>query len=592
MERTSDKVARRAGLPIWALILLTIGVLAVVLWFAVAILNPNPVVVELPVLPDPGTVTPAARQQIAQADADARNNPESGPAVGRLAMAYHANALNDHAQKVYRLAMGVDSTNHRWPYYLGVLDSTIGLNDEAAELMLRATYWEPDYPHAWARLGQIYFLRGKTDEAEEAFDKALNLSSGHPHAVLGKARIAGMRNQWSEAARLMENLLKRNPTIGSAHGVLAIAYEKLGRAEEAALHEGMGRDMGFQMDDPLLDELYDLSSTGAVLVTQAQIARYSGNMARAEVLLRRAVEVDPDDKDVFLALGRFLTMPGVADDERRREARSILETGLKNAPDYLALRHQFATVLESLGETEAAEEQWERVVSEEPAHAMSLMSLGQIYFFRKDYERACEFYRRGLEVPPDTPFSLGDRARGYHRFALANWAAGDTTAALTAFEQAVAENPKLGNAYLDYANLLAELGRNDEGVAIYERIVAENPNDSNLRFAFGSYLQRMDRLSEADVHYRAAVAGNPQDPRILTAAGALSLRLENPRMAVSLLQEALKFDRDFVPAHFHLGNALVALNREQEAIMHFQAAIRRQPDFQAARDALDRILER
>ncbi len=594
MEREPEQLTKRSRPLMWAPSVLALAMMLMLLWLGGDYLFERAARTAIPALPELGRRTAAVREQVATADAQARQRPRSPETLGTLGMVYHANALHEQARTAYQLAIHADPDDFRWPYYLAVLEITGGENERALTFLTRAVELNPQYPHAWARLGEMYFRRGLLQEAREAFGKTLKLAPHHPHATLGVARLAGLDANWQEAVRLLENALRANPRFGPAHNYLAVAYEQLGRIEDMRRHEGRGVDAGFQMDDPLMDELYALSSTGSILVIQAKIVQNLGNYERAEKLLRRAAELAPEDKDVRLALGRFLSTPGFANRERLARAKEQLEAGLEIDPTYVNTRDAYASVLYQLGDISAAQAQWQQVLTEEPGHAMALMSLGQIYYQHyRDYEQARDYYRRGVNVPPDTPYSLGDPGLGYHRLAMAHWALGDTQEALDAFRLAVEKNSRLSEAYADQARLLVELGRTDEALAVYEQGLTRNPDDSEIRLALGQYLLQAKRFPEARAQLERAWALRPKSPnaalQTLVALAFVELQSREVDAAIKHLRTALRIDPNHVRAHHYLGNALSAKGRRAEAIQHYEAALRADPTFQPAREALARV---
>ncbi len=582
-EATAGSPGRRGG---WVIPVLGLVVLVAVVWYGFTRLSAGALHSEIPALPDFSRSTPAIEAQITAADAAARRDPRSGAALGRLGMVYHANSFDQRARIAYQLARRVNPESFRWLYCLAILDMTSGENERALAFLTQALELDADYPHAWARLGQIMFHRGAVAEAEEAFHRALALSPNHPHATLGLARLAGLRQEWGEVVRLLEDAVRVNPSFGPAHGVLAVAYGHLGRAEEARRHEGRGADAGFQMDDSLLQELYELSSTGSILVTRAQIAQNQGALERAGALLRRAVEVAPADKDVRLAIGRFLASAGPANPQLLQQAKRHFEAGLKIDPTYVHTRHEYAAVLYALGELAAAQAQWEQILQEEPKHAVVLCSLGQLWLRRKDYQRARDFYRRGLDTPPDTAFNLGNPGLMYYRFGIASKGAGFHEEALEAFRQAVRHDPRLCDVYIEHARLLREMGRGDEALDVCRQGVSANPGDFRLRQGLGSFLVQAKRFPEALLQLRFALRLRPQEPKTLAAIGFAELESNNVAAAIEHLQAAVRIDPKYVLAHYHLGNALLRAGRRAEAIEHYEAALRLRPDWQQAQAAL------
>jgi tetratricopeptide (TPR) repeat protein len=59
--------------------------------------------------------------------------------------------------------------------------------------------------------------------------------------------------------------------------------------------------------------------------------------------------------------------------------------------------------------------------------------------------------------------------------------------------------------------------------------------------------------------------------------------------AIAHYEQALRIDPDYVQAHYNLGLALERLGRTPEAIEHYQQVLKLRPDFTPARNALSRL---
>ncbi len=578
-------VARR---NLWVLVTVTL-VLAAVALGVIDRMSEQAMRREIPAPPDLSGAAPTVVEAVTSADREARRHPGSGEAVGALGMTYHANAFHDHARHLYRRAGVLDPGDARWPYYRGVLELTLGDHDRAVEALEAALACDPGLAYGWARLGQLRLRRGETDEAESAFRRALEILPTQPHAAVDLGRLLGDRGDWEGAVRVLDAAVRADPGYGPAQRMLAIAYDALGRDADARRHERLGSSVGLEMRDPLMLDLYLTSSTGSVLVTQAKIAETWGDATRAETFLRRAEAVAPDDVDVLLALGRFLSGPmGGRSVARLREARSTLERAIRLDPSYLNLRHDYAIALQASGDTTAAASVWRDIIATEPQHAMAHMSLGQISFFRGDLDAAREHYQRGLAVPADTPYTLGQPALGYERLAAVLERAGHPDTALDAYETATTLDARLGEAWSGWASLLARLGRSDEAVRVFRRGVEANPDDGMLHFAFGNHLLQAGAWTDARRELSAARDLMPNDYRVLAALGYVHLRRGEVGPAERELRRSIDVNPNFAQAHLHLGTTLMRRGARDEAIAHFESAVRLAPGLDAAREALAR----
>jgi tetratricopeptide (TPR) repeat protein len=370
--------------------------------------------------------------------------------------------------------------------------------------------------------------------------------------------------------------------------MLALVYKELGRTADQKYHEDLGSDIGLPINDPIVHALYSLSTTGSVLVTQSQMARSWGDGERAMALVQKAARVAPNDKDVRLAAGRFLATPGITNPSLLQEAKNHLEIGLALDSTYVNTRHDLAVVLQELGDTSAAANQWERILAEEPGHAMAWMSLGELRFLRGDYQGARDYYLRGLAIPPDTPFSLGDPARGYSRLAMTYWQLGDGRRAFESFKESVDINPRIVETYVDWARLLIENGQLDAAITVYQRGLDALPREARLRLSFGNLLLQAGRFEEAREQLTVGNELQPGDVRVLSALGYIELELGNVDAAITHLEAVVALNQNFPAAHYQLGNALIAKGRRDDAIRQYERALEINPRYGRAREALER----
>ena len=589
MAEERKQLNNQAAVRLWLVLTLAILIVVVVLVVGIRYLSSGALRDEIPRVPELGRAELTVKQQIIETDAFARQHPRSAEALGKLGMVYQSDGFLEEAGVAYHLAQRLAPRDYRWPYYLSLLEIANGRNEAALAFLEKTTDLNPDYPHAWARLGELYYRNNNKEKAEECFRKTLKLESDHPQAILGMARLAGDAGNWQQAADMLEAALKKNPHFGPAHDYLAICYGKLGKDKEKRRHEGLGADAGFQMPDPLVHDLYDLSASPSILITQAQIAKTSGDLTRAEKLFRRAVELAPDSMDTHFALAKFLMSPGVVNRTRMLDARQHLERAVELDPSYLNARHAFASVEDSLGHTLRAREEWQHIIDAEPDHAQALMSLGQIYYRRGDYRKAYDYYQRALAVPPDTAFSLGQPEIAYHHFAVLCISMNRVDEALAAFNKAEEENPRYTQAYMDHAHFLKDLRRNNDAIAVYRKGIEADSDNSELNLALGNFLIKLRMYEQARNPLANAVRLAPDDVRAVTALGYAELKSGAVTSAVTHLKQATEIDPDYYLAHFHLANAYLALGKTDLAAASFEVVLQLQPGFVPARQALQKL---
>ena len=85
----------------------------------------------------------------------------------------------------------------------------------------------------------------------------------------------------------------------------------------------------------------------------------------------------------------------------------------------------------------------------------------------------------------------------------------DAQAAVRAYEQAIASDPALFDAYINLGRLLHEAGRFAKAEQVYRNAIRASGSDPLLLYNLGVLLEDMKRPADAYAAYEAALRGNP-----------------------------------------------------------------------------------
>jgi tetratricopeptide (TPR) repeat protein len=136
-----------------------------------------------------------------------------------------------------------------------------------------------------------------------------------------------------------------------------------------------------------------------------------------------------------------------------------------------------------------------------------------------------------------------------HRF-------GDQGAAATAYQKAIAADPKFSWPYANLGRLYMELDQYDLALDWLGTAIRINPNHFRAHANLGVALQTLRRYDEAVAAYRAALALNPED----------------------------------AATHANLGRSLLSLGRDAEGLRALQTAVRLDPSLDEERELVSRRL--
>ncbi len=262
----SDPTSRSHGRTI-VLTILTVVLLAWGAWYTFSGVRdahyPGPMRAEtlrdLPDVPDLTDRVAELRKHIQDLDSRIRAEPGSIEDLAQLAMTYHAAERFTEAAACYRILQRLEPDNESWAYYEAVCLEAEFAFDPAIVLLRRVGEMKPDYPHVWARLGDLLRKQGSLEEARTMYHRAIELEPLHPNATLGLAYMDAKNQDWEKVALGLEPLVAENPLYAPAFRQLAHACRRLGREAPSIDMADPDAAMEDVINEPLLDSVYDYS---------------------------------------------------------------------------------------------------------------------------------------------------------------------------------------------------------------------------------------------------------------------------------------------------------------------------------------------
>ncbi|MEX0936815.1 MAG: serine/threonine-protein kinase [Pirellulales bacterium] len=153
-----------------------------------------------------------------------------------------------------------------------------------------------------------------------------------------------------------------------------------------------------------------------------------------------------------------------------------------------------------------------------------------------------------------------------------------------------AETERRSWAHFLTAKCYLQLGQTEEAIADFGI-------SAGLRDAPWPHVQLAEIFAQrgneqaALAHWEAAVEIAPQFPMLHQQRGAALLELGHPHLAVTSLQRALDLGLSTAELHVLHAKALLADGEEEKARKSLETALKLDPDFQAAREQLERLGE-
>jgi tetratricopeptide (TPR) repeat protein len=191
----------------------------------------------------------------------------------------------------------------------------------------------------------------------------------------------------------------------------------------------------------------------------------------------------------------------------------------------------------------------------EPDNYSANFNLGDLLLTRGDAAGSATYFGAAAKAQPGNALAATQLG-----VALASASRGPE--ALEEFKRALALDPKFTDARFDLASVEAEGGQWQEAAADFKQVLVERPDDARAHqhlgevlFLWGDQFAKTGEFEQAAARYR----------------------------------EALRYRAADAELHMSLGVALARLHRLAEAGSEFQAALRINPNFQPARQALAQV---
>lgn len=148
--------------------------------------------------------------------------------------------------------------------------------------------------------------------------------------------------------------------------------------------------------------------------------------------------------------------------------------------------------------------------------------------------------------------------------------------ALASAERALTIDPNNTLALFNRARALFHLGHYDEAITTNRQILAIDRTDGDAWLNLGNIYAQIRRYADAFEAYKAASV-TPSLPKLSYAIGELLVALNRNEEALTALDRELSLQPDFAPAWFARGEALNGLRRFDEAVAAFDTALRHDP---------------
>lgn len=367
------------------------------------------------------------------------------------------------------------------------------------------------------------------------------------------------------------------------------------------------------MKDLILEQMYRLSATAAVLLTIAggckreaptppppeKAATIPEDTTAVQELPTVPLKQLPEatQAEIQGAMDRYAQAP---DDAERAgiAAALMLVNGFPNQaaawfgraaqlqPDIMRWQYYLGRAFSDSHEFERAIRAFERGIELNDRYAPLYVQLANL-LIERDVARARSLYQKAAELDPN----YAEAHYGLGRVAKLN---GETEAARAHFERALEIWPQFDRAHYELAMLLRSVGKKEEAAEHVKQFengsppppasdkllqILQSMKNSSLQMRKrAADLIKRGRIEDAIEIYKAAIEREPNRPASYYLLGRTYGETGRFDKAVEQFEKALKVDPDFIAAKTKLAQALAAMGRFDKAEIILADALAQNPE--------------
>ena len=234
------------------------------------------------------------------------------------------------------------------------------------------------------------------------------------------------------------------------------------------------------------------------------------------------------------------------------------------------------------GQIDSAEPLYRRALSAQPRNPEVLHLYGVLKHQRGEQGKARDLIERAIR--------LDGRQAAYHsNLGLVYIATGEFAGAVKSLRRAVALKPDYPEGHSNLGLALEKLGAFGESAEHYRRATELRPAYPEALNNLGVAYKRQGRLVEALDRLEAATQLAPQMAEAWTNLGAVRLQRGELDAGVQALQRGLELAPS-AKTHHNVGAALLEAERVEDAVRHFELAVKMAPGDIGGRLGLGQVL--
>lgn len=299
-------------------------------------------------------------------------------------------------------------------------------------------------------------------KAMAEYDKLIAAYPAEAQYITAKADAYSYLGDFKNTEKTLKKGLKKMPDSGVLRYEMCMYYiakkRDLKKVDKYYLDPVLeSRDIEYEQKMAVPATLW-LDSTSRYLVTETR--------------LRKMIDMYPHESSTYALLVDYLSANGRTD-----EAYALIEKSLEADPYQEDMWNTLILKYAVDNNIPAAEEKLKKAAGYFPNNSDFAYRLGRLYYLKGDSVKGEPYLRKAAEIAKPTDIYLASGILG--EIGDINMAMGDTTKAMSVYEEALALNPNAVSVLNNYAYMLAVKGMDlDKAERMSGKTVSVDPNSA------------------------------------------------------------------------------------------------------------------
>jgi len=406
------------------------------------------------------------------------------------------------------------------------------------------------------KLRGLHLRSHKPQEVKKHDDLVLTSSPQNPRGHLLRGRSLIMEKEFEEGIIELKRSLDLDPDNDQIYLDLARAYLALKKPEEA---------------DAIIEQGLQRHNTSITLIlAKGDLLLVQGKQTEAEVQFHRAMELDRDNDALYAKLGTYYLVT-----QQWKHAEEVYQNFASRKPDSETPQILLGEFYTYFGAGFNALEQFKEAVELNPQSRPARNVLINFYLDNRQWDDAEPLILAVLDKNKKDLLGQVFQAR----LLLGR---GKTDEAIPLFQRVLKDEPNqamahqyLGVAFATKKDIVRALQELNEAVKLAPQDRGIRKALVLVRMAEGSYSMAIDQA-------QMAITLNPRDVQAVHFGGKAYLRQKDIAQAKKVYEAIVKQIPQDSVAHYQLGLIDRQDKKYEEAIVHFEEAITRNPNFAQA----------